>query len=85
MDDNGVTPLDFAIFRENYQTADMIREFGGKHNKLKMKKDPQRRDTAERSIADDMSTKQENTKQNGTSKGGDGIRNRLKKFFRCVY
>jgi hypothetical protein len=34
-DDNGATPLDFAIFRENYQTADMIREFGGKHNKLK--------------------------------------------------
>jgi ankyrin repeat protein len=59
-DDNGVTPLDFAIFRENYQTADMIREVGGKHNKLKIKKDPETRERAERSIADDISAKQDN-------------------------
>lgn len=59
-DDNGVTPLDFAIFRENYQTADMIREVGGKHNKLKIKKDPETRERAEWSIADDITAKQDN-------------------------
>jgi ankyrin repeat protein len=71
-DDNGVTPLDFAIIRENYQTADKIRELRAKPNKLKMKNDPRSKDTAERSVADDMSTKPENTKQNGTSDDVEG-------------